>query len=95
MITNQQENLATLAKKKLKAPIIEPEKIDRLVFQRILGHLEQPLSQNWIQSDSRDCKVSMKLSYCVFIWNKRLTEFYSKTPNKFCKFRTFDLEKII
>lgn len=72
--------------------MIEPIESERLVFQRILGHMEQPNSHQWIQSDSRDCKVCNKLTYCVFIWNKKLKDYYSDTSDELAKFRAFELE---
>ena len=53
----------------VRAPMLKQFEAERVIFQRNLGRLEIPGSNNWTQSTSSKCNVCNKLCYCIFVWN--------------------------
>ena len=67
-------NLRNQVKECIKNPILADNEGDKIVFQRNVGHLEMPNAHRWTEVYAPDCHVCRKLTYTVFVWNKKLAQ---------------------
>lgn len=68
--SSQYESAKALA----KAPLFKHDAQDKLVYQRVLGRPEMIGSHRWIEKAEDQCQVCRKMTYCLVIWNKHLSE---------------------
>ena len=71
-LKRNQENLKLQVKESIKNPILTNNENDKIVFQRNIGNLEMPSAHRWIENFGPSCHVCGKLTYTVFVWNKKL-----------------------
>ena len=73
-LKKREMNLRYQVKECIKNPILTDNEADRVVFQRNVGHLEMPNAHRWTEAFAPDCHVCRKLTYTVFVWNKKLAQ---------------------
>ena len=71
-VKRAQEHLKLQVKESIGSPILTAHDNDKIVFQRNLGNLEMPNAHRWTANFAPNCHICSKLTYTVFVWNKKL-----------------------
>ena len=58
--------------KEMRKSAFEVDVMDRIVFQRFLGHHEIINGHRWQEVDESDCYLCNHWSYCVFLYDMKL-----------------------